>query len=87
MQDVKTQCHHFLKEWKTLNRTRDVLGDIRSFLAEKFEELRKGGLENELANKMEQELGDLLARQRRILEDRRSKLEDQLAEGGCPRGS
>jgi hypothetical protein len=62
------------------------LGDIRTLVTEKFEGLRKSGLENDLANKMELELGNLLAKQRRMLEDKRSKLEDELAEGGCPRG-
>ena len=87
MNDVKAKCHHLFKEWKTVNRTQAVLGDIFTLLTEKFGELRKSGLENDLADRMERELGDLLTKQRRILEDRRSKLEDELAEGGCPRGS
>ena len=63
------------------------MGDIRTLAAEKFEELRKSGLESDLADRMERELGELLTKQRRTLEDRRSTLEDALAEGGCPRGS
>ena len=70
-----------------VNRTRDVLDNLRALVIEKFEELRKRGLENDLTNKMELELIGLLTKQRRILEDRRSKIEDELAEGGCPRGS
>jgi hypothetical protein len=87
MNDVKTKCHPLFKEWKTVNRTRDVLENLRTLVAEKFEELRQRGLENDLANTIELELVGLLTKQRRILEDRRSRLEDELAEGGCPRES
>lgn len=85
MNALKTKCHHLFKEWKTVNRTQTVLGDIRTLAAEKFEELRKSGLENNLASRMELELDALLTRQRKALEETRSKLEDELAEGGCPR--
>ena len=87
MSEAKTKCHHLFKEWKTINRTQAALGDIRTFVTEKFEELRKGGFENDPADKMELELNDLVTRQRRMLEDRRRTLEDALAEDGCPRGS
>ena len=87
MNELKAQCRHLFKEWKAVNRSRDVLGAIRTFVAEQFEALRKSGFENDLANSMERELGALVSKQFRTLEDRRSKLEDELAEGGCPRGS
>jgi hypothetical protein len=87
MSDLKAKCHHLFKEWKAVNRTQAVLGDIRTLATEKFDELRKSGLESDLADRMERELGELLTRQRRTLEDRRNRLEDELAEGGCPRGS
>jgi hypothetical protein len=85
MSGLQTKCHHLFKEWKTVNRTQAALEDIRTLAAGKFEELRKGGLENDLANRMALELDGLLSKQRRILADRCSKLENELAEGGCPR--